>query len=145
MKATIESIASETILQSPKKMKIKGVEYSIAKPTTATLIRVSSLISKLPPVVLTDKVLVETLSIAKDCEVIGEIAATLILGAKRQNIFSPFHNWRNKKLSKSILHDLSPGEVNSLMLDILKDMEVSLFFSSITFLLEVNLLRKTKA
>ena len=60
-----------------------GVEsYIVAPPSIATLILASELIAQLPGLKLDSKqVMFEYLFVAKDCKVLGEIVATLILGA----------------------------------------------------------------
>lgn len=83
MSETIEQKVSETILQKMQEVTIGGATYQVAPPTTSTLILASEHISKLPSIKLDgDKILVETLYIAKDCRVLGDIVAILILGAK---------------------------------------------------------------
>lgn len=81
-KDNIEGLVSDTILQKPYSIQIGQETYEVAPPSIATLILASELISQLPKVEL-DKSLVtfESLRIAKDCKVLGDIVATLILGA----------------------------------------------------------------
>lgn len=82
-KDNIEGLVSDTILQKPYSIQIGQETYEVAPPSIATLILASELISQLPKVEL-DKSLVtfESLRIAKDCKVLGDIVATLILGAE---------------------------------------------------------------
>ena len=81
---TIEQNTAETLLQQPEAVAVGGKTYMIAPPSIATLVLVSRSIAELPHVRLDqDRVLESSLAIAKNCQDIGDIAATLILGAKR--------------------------------------------------------------
>ncbi|MEG2281741.1 MAG: hypothetical protein RSB93_00770, partial [Rikenellaceae bacterium] len=85
MKKKIENKVADTILQEPQEVEVGGVKYSVAPPTTATLIRVSELVSEMPHIKMTSKnILYEVLNVAKDCRVIGDIIAVLILGDKNR-------------------------------------------------------------
>ena len=160
-KDNIEGLVSDTILQKPYSIQIGQETYEVAPPSIATLILASELISQLPKVEL-DKSLVtfESLRIAKDCKVLGDIVATLILGA--ENITteatvvqkSLFGLVRTRKkvtidnraiLSDKILKQLSPSKVNALTLKIINRMEIGDFFGLTASLIEINLLKPTKA
>lgn len=142
-KDNIEGLVSDTILQKPYSIQIGQETYEVAPPSIATLILASELISQLPKVEL-DKSLVtfESLRIAKDCKVLGDIVATLILGA--ENITteatvvqkSLFGLVRTRKkvtidnravLSDKILKQISPSKVNALTLKIINRMEIGDF------------------
>lgn len=83
MNKTIEQTVAETILEQPFEVKVGEKSYQVASASTATLILVSEAISQLPHIALdTEKVVEETLSVAKDCRILGDIAAILILGAE---------------------------------------------------------------
>lgn len=84
---TLEKKVTDAILQrSSDSLEIAGNVYPITPPTPATLILISEQIAEMPEVRIdTDNLLFEVLNKAKDCKVIGKIAATLILGAKRIN------------------------------------------------------------
>ena len=156
-KDNIEGLVSDTILQKPYSIQIGQETYEVAPPSIATLILASELISQLPKVEL-DKSLVtfESLRIAKDCKVL----ATLILGA--ENITteatvvqkSLFGLVRTRKkvtidnravLSDKILKQISPSKVNALTLKIINRMEIGDFFGLTASLIEINLLKPTKA
>lgn len=83
---TIEQLAADTILDnSIGTVTIDGKEYEVKSPTTATLIMVSALISQLPeidPNTPHEDLIPTLMTAAPDCEILGRIAATLILGAK---------------------------------------------------------------
>lgn len=155
----IEEKVAETILQESQIIQIGKKTYDLRPASVATLIQVSKLISKLPDVKLEMEnnadVLVGTLMIANKCEVIGLIAATLILGVNKPVTAPPtlerFLRWltigfkdRHEILGEKILYELGPKGLNSLVMEQLSRLEISFFFGTITSLLEVNILRKTK-
>lgn len=156
----IEQQVAGTILQKTIKVNVGDMVYEAAPASTATLILVSGLASQLPTVQLSEEnVLVETLSIAQDCRVLGDILAVLILGAKglkeTREVIEPklFGLWSKKKtvvidkqaeLADILLKELSPRSLNSLLVELLTSMEIADFFGLITSLLEVNLLRQTR-
>lgn len=156
----IEQQVAGTILQKTIEVHVGDMVYEAAPASTATLILVSGLASQLPTVQLSEEnVLVETLSIAQDCRVLGDILAVLILGAKglkeTREVIEPklFGLWSKKKtvvidkqaeLADILLKELSPRSLNSLMVELLTSMEIADFFGLITSLLEVNLLRQTR-
>ena len=143
-------------------------KYTAAPASTATLILVSETISLLPHAKLDPERLVEdSLSIAKDCRPLGEIAAILLLGAKnlketvkvrqkveKRRLFGLVKVTetieiervidRKAELATELLDDLSPRELNNLVVSLLQKMELGDFFGLTTFLTEINLLRPTK-
>ena len=143
-------------------------KYTAAPASTATLILVSEAISLLPHAKLDPERLVEdSLSIAKDCRPLGEIAAILLLGAKnlketvkvrqkveKRRLFGLVKVTetieiervidRKAELATELLGDLSPRELNNLVVMLLQKMELGDFFGLTTFLTEINLLRPTK-
>ena len=145
MRKTIEQKTSEAILQKPKEVEIGGVTYQVAPPSTATLILVSEIVSQLPRVKL-DKsdVLSEVLRIAKDCKVLGEIAATIIVGARqiKDKGFSPFKT-EVKKISERLLYDIPPSELSKITISLLAGSEIADFFGLTVSLIEVNMTRET--
>jgi len=160
MRKTIEQNASKTILQAPKEVKVGDTVYEVAPPTMATLILASELISQLPATKLdNNNILFETLSIAKDCRLVGDIVATIILGARnltseKETVKTHCFGFLKKKktvhinnlseLSKKLIEELSPAELNNVFAEILKTMQISDFFGLTSSLLEINLLRQTR-
>ena len=166
MEKTIEEKVAQTILQQPEGMTIGGKTYTIAPPSVATLILVSGGVSRLPHLHLDeDKVIEETLSVAKDCQELGDIAATLILGAKHINdivesrhtekkrhlwgLFSTEHTvvkyeTKKERLSRELLEDTTPRDLHNIIAQTLLKMQVGDFFGLTTFLTEINLMRPTK-
>lgn len=169
---TIEQSVADAILQHRSSIEVDGKAYEIASPTPATLILISSLISTLPRIEKNPKdILQEVLRVAKDYSIIGEIAAILILGAKRveekcivetdEFIIEKVFSWRKLKyksvakkrikevlekdaLSHALLYNCSIDVISKIIATRLKDMQVSSFFAVTTSLYEVNLISPTK-
>ena len=160
MPKTIEQQVAEAVLQKPREVTINDRTFTVAPPSVATLILVSEAISLLPQVQLDKKRIVEeVLFVAKDCRVLGDIAATLILGSKgltetvtrrRKRFFGLFSRTvtetidRRAELSRWLLDELDSTRLNKLVFELLKDFNLGDFFGTTTFLIEINLLRPTK-
>lgn len=161
MKKTVESKVAETVLERTTDITIGGETYPVAPPTIATLIEVSELISRMPAVQMNENdILTETLVIAKDCRPMGDILAKLILGhgthikttTTRKTKF-----WglitvttettidKQTQLAKRILETTSPKELHAKVVELLKRLEISDFFGLTTSLIEINLIRRTRA
>jgi hypothetical protein len=161
MNETSESKIANTILERHQIVMIGDMEYEVAQPSTATLIEVSELVSQLPSIKLdSENILQETLMIAKECRLLGKIAATLILGAVRLTNSQPSnlsrlksliqrkpksHDVQCEELGAIILSTTDPKELNTKIIQLLSSMGISDFFGLTTSLLEVNLLRRTRA
>lgn len=169
MAETIEQKVAEAVLQKPIEITVGEKKFSIAPPSVATLILVSEAVSKMPHFKLDpSKVVEEALSVAKDCRPLGDILATLILGArhvderrvvvkpvrKEHRFFFGLIRWESMKmqsvevsskddLAEELLLTLSPGDLYLLLAQILTKMQIQDFFGLTTFLTEVNLLRQT--
>lgn len=168
MDKTIEQKVSETILQQPEEITVGEKTYKAAPPSVATLILASEAISQLPQLKLdTEKVVEESLSVAKNCRALGDIIAILILGAKhltetvkRREIKEKRYLCgllrrkhevevrviidRKSELAKEILENISPTNLYILFATLLQKMQIQDFFGLTTFLTEINLLRQTK-
>ena len=168
MAGTIESKVKQTILQEPIEVTIGGVLYKAAPPSVATLICVSEAVSLLPHIRLEpEKVVDEVLSVAKDCRPLGDIVAILVLGAKgltetRREVKTVEKRRfcglikeqeqvevvevidHKSNLAKTILEELSPRELKTLVGTLLEKMEIGHFFGLTTSLIEANLLRPTR-
>lgn len=163
---TIEQKAAAAILQKPVVLEVNGKRYEAAQPSTATLILVSEAISLLPGFKLDkENIVPETLAVAKDCRVLGDIMAVLILGAKhigdkvkvrqiqekrgflglyRRRVTVEVERSRKEETARELLEDLTPAELASLASQMLNRMEIGDFFAITTFLGGVNLLHPTK-
>jgi hypothetical protein len=148
-----ESRVAQTILQQPKQITVGDHTFSVAPPSLATLIMVSELTSMIGyrPMNKEDYIS-EVLREAKKCRVIGDILAVLILGAKtihdEQRRDKKWRIRRRKNVSEEIIqrvmYDLTPKDVQELLITLLSDMDIAFFFGIITSLQEVNLLKPTK-
>lgn len=144
MKKTIEQKVSDVILEKSSKIKIKDREFEVAAPTLATLIRISDLISTLPKVEM-DKndYISESLKIAKDCSVISEIVATMIVG-----VDTPKARFYQKpiieELSEFISKKCTLVELKELIVQLILMMEIPSFFAFTTSLIEINLIKRTR-
>ena len=166
MEQTIEQKVASAILQRDvAQIEINGRVYNIAPPTIGTLIAVSELVSTLPVVekVPSTEVVNSVLKNARHFKSLGKIAATLILGAKpiiEQRDITPQKKcalWRflaqkrhivpvnlQNELAEIILDNVSPSVLFNIVLQRLKDMDVTNFFFITTSLSEANLLKPTK-
>lgn len=148
---TIESKTANTVLQQPVEVEIGSEVYHVAPPSIATLILASEAISKLPQINLDgEDIHSDCLYIAKDCEILGEIVAILVLGAKglkgTEKKFFGFKTVEIDKkniLAKKIISELTPRQLNQALGKILAGMDSAFFFATTDFLIKVNLLRKT--
>lgn len=165
---TIEQQVAATILQKDFEVTVGDKKYKAAPASTATLILASEAVSRLPRISLDpEKVVEESLSVARLCSPLGDIAAILLLGAKNLTetvkvlkTVEKRYLWgivkrkkeieveqvidRKKELSKELLENLSPRELNNLVVSLLQKMELGDFFGLTTFLTEINLMRPTK-
>ena len=162
---TIEQRVGATLLQQPRQVEVAGKTYSVAPPTIATLILASEAISLLPQERLDDQHIVEeTLRIAKDCRILGDILAILILGAKglteertteertteERTLFGLRRRRttrtidRKRELADELLEALAPRDLWRLISELLRDMQLGDFFGATTSLLEVNLTKATR-
>lgn len=156
----IEKKIADTILQEPQAVDVGGIKYTVAPPSTATLIRVSELVAQMPHVKLASKnILYEVLSVAKDCRVMGDIIAVLILGEKNRTekkMIAKYNFFgmsfckqevtinKQAELAKELLNNMSPKQLNTLAVQLLMSMEISDFFGLSTSLIEVNLIKPTR-
>lgn len=162
---TVESQVATAILERPVgEVTIEGKTYKIGSPSVATLILVSELVATLPVVenVPQEKVLYSVLRYAKDFKPLGDICATLILGAKGlteeveetvvQGKFWPFKRVKKVKrvvdrkaeLSRLILETMQPQDIFNIIVGRLNNMQVGSFFAITTSLSEANILKPTK-
>lgn len=157
---TLEERVKNTLLEQAITVQVGAQTYEVAPPSLATLILVSEVIARIPNFTLDpDKMVQECFGVARHCRFLGEVAAILILGAKRSELRatpSPgkfksclrtlcFGRRRRQKdvLAERILLELSPKELFRIVSRILGTLELSDFFGLTTFLLEINLLHPT--
>lgn len=157
---SIEQKVSETVLQKKHNVVIGGATYEVAPPSIATLILVSELVTRMPDYEPDrEYILRDALVVAKDCKVLGEIVAVLVLGAdgliqeRKETKTYLFGAIKKEKtvsfdakacISNTVLHQMSPKKVNEMVIDLLETMEIADFFQLTASLREVNLIRRTK-
>lgn len=172
MKSIEKKVADAILQRASVSIEIEGKVYPVAPATPATLILVSDLVTELPEVRTdADNLLFETLRTARDCSVIGDIVAALILGAKRikeQHTISVERttetrrfSWKKLRwvkvrekhtedvlefryLSELILDNCSPATISEIVSKRLLDMGLSDFFGLTTSLSAANLIRPTR-
>lgn len=151
---SVEKRVTDTILQTPFDVRVGGETYQVAPPSCAVLILVSEMISTMQFKMDKEAVLNSVLKYAKDCRVIGDIVALIILGIdgciEKKKIVRK-HYWGLKKevieieinhqdiLSRKLLK-LSPNELGNLLANLLTTLEVSDFFGLTASLSDLNLL-----
>lgn len=151
---TEEQVASSILQQKDQTIEIGGKTYRFGKPSVATIIMVSGLISRLPDVNtdITDAELTEeVLRTAKHSKVLGEIVATLILGAKRVMEIreSKGHWWQRRKneydrLSRDVLLECDAKELSKLVIENLTNLHLGNFFAITASLAGANATKPTK-
>lgn len=168
MEQTIEQKVAQTVLQQPTQVTVGDRTFDVAPPTLKTLILASAAISQLPQEELnSDHIVQETLYVAKNCGVLGDIAAILILGAKgltetatrrvkrrRRGLLGLFGLTREvteeqtidrkAELSDYLLENLSPKQLRDIVMSLVHKLQLGDFFGLTTFLIDLNLLRPTK-
>jgi hypothetical protein len=148
--ANVAQLTADAILQNPVKVTVCGREYSVAPPSTATLIEASKYIAGIPQVSVdeSDNILSSALAAAADCGYVGDIVAILMLGKKhlvseKKYLFGLVTRRVDnvRRLSKELLENLTPEELNGLIAQILQMLRVDFFFGTLTFLKGINQLR----
>lgn len=155
--AGIEERTADTILQKPETVTVGGKEYEVAPPSIATLVLASKYIARLPRVELDkENVLGGVLAVAKDCGMIGDILAILILGAKRseedadrapsfiRRISNRKKETKRERLAKELLEAMKPRDAYSLLAKLVGNLQIADFFGLTTFLIGVNMTKATK-
>lgn len=169
MERNIESKVAAAILQQPMEVTVGEQVYQVAPPSVATLILASEAAGRMPQISLNpEKIIDETLSVAKYCRPMGEFVAILILGAKclkeehtkeieeerERRVFGFRCGYKKvrrrervdikRALADRLLEELSPRELYELTARLLQQMQIGDFFGISTFLIETNLLRPKK-
>jgi len=155
----VEKRVADTILQKPINVKVGDKTYTANQPSVATLIMASKEIAKLPPQDMdSENIVYESLNIAKDCHVIGDVLAILILGAKQiklqqkqsnsllKRFYSLFKDQEitKEQLAEDILTDVQPQDLIIMLNRLLDSMQIAFFFGITTSLNDINLLKATK-
>lgn len=160
MEQTTEAKVAQTVLQEPTLVTVGDRTFDVAPPTLKTLILASAAISQLPQEQLDhDHIVQETLYIAKNCAVLGDVAAILILGAKglKETATRPRKGLlgllgfkhkvvidRQAELANYLLENLSAKSLRDVIMSLVQKLQLGDFFGLTTFLIDLNLLRPTK-
>lgn len=142
-----EKETTRAILQDPEVLVIAGKTHKAPAPNTATIIRISELISELPRIMPEDgsNILEYTLKQAKLCRPVAEIAATLVIGAhKPKSIRGIIAKYRTKNMVDTFLYKVRPSEKNEIIAQLLGRMEIADFFALTTSLISINITKATK-
>lgn len=148
---TAEEKVAQAALQEASKIKIGGRTFKAHPPAIATLIKVSACVSQLPQMDI-DKndPIGETLRVAKDCGVLSDLAATMILGARgRFPIFDALvsipYRIRYAFLRWFVENKVTPAELQQSVVELLVNrMQTAFFLSTITSLAEINTTKPTR-
>lgn len=162
-------VAGTVLQEDDKQITVGGHTYTYGKPTVATMIMVSALVSELPVLNHSARgadIVREVLRTAKDLGKLGEIASVLILGAKRvkehrqisagKAFPAPWWAfWRkNDKpimleekdaLAENLIDELSVDELQNLIIGRISDLHVGGFFGLTTSLTTANILKPTRS
>lgn len=153
---SIKKQIADAILEKPIEINILGRIINAPRPTLGTMIEVSKLINDYDYQEFTkddknfDKIIGETLRIAKNWEGLAEILAWLLLGKNKAlqelKIFGIVIYIKDniKPLKNEILNKLTPKEIAEAIFKICGSMECGFFLSTIGFLNNINHLKKTK-
>ncbi|MCC8112314.1 MAG: hypothetical protein LIO74_12275 [Ruminococcus sp.] len=170
---TLEQKVAQCILQrATDTIEIEGNTFEVCPPTPATLILISSLVSQLPEVDdKAENMMYETLRIAKDMSIIGDICTAFILGAKRirenrkivteKMEYTTHWSWRKmrkvktcravreetseaKWLADKLLYEVTNETLVRVVAKRLGMMQMADFFALTTSLSAANHLKRTK-
>lgn len=149
MDKTMEQKVAESILQQPETIVVGGKRYTVAKPSTATLIMASAAISRLPKFELQKEAMVsDVLREAKDADGIGEVIAIMVVGTRYMHRFCFvrwYKTWRMRRMKWKLLEEHGADELQKMAYQLFSKMHVGDFFGLIAFLSEVNMTKPTKA
>ena len=150
MEKTIEEKVAEAILQEEFKIKVGEKEYRARPITYGTLIRVSAVISTLPPISDDANVFTGALKHGAHADRLAEIVALCILNRKNTNARYRRRFLRKqliepglKELKEEIMYNCTIGEVGTIVRTIFSRMELSDFFGVMVSLSGVNLIAET--
>lgn len=146
----IERSVADAILAKEKEVTICGRKYKVAPPTPATLIMASAYVAELPTMSMSENILAEVLTKAKDAQAIGKVLATLIMGAKLINQHRKIRRGLFRKqdefewLSNYLLENYTIKEITNMLTQRLAQMEIGDFFGLTTSLSAVSITKRTK-
>lgn len=149
---SIEKQVAEAILQDKILINLGDRKIQVPRPTLGTMIEVSKIISECGVGEFkTDaqNALSETIRIAKDCDMLADVLAILILGVKKRFLSINFLGLnillrnRQKRLKNEILKNLTPKTIAEAIAQIFGAMECGFFLSTLIILKPANILKPT--
>lgn len=151
MSRTVEQKVAETILQETFKVQVGTKEYAVRPISYGTLIRISAIISTLPPIENEENIFAGALRYGAHADKLAEIVALCILN--RRDV-SPRYTRKHlmgrellepgvNELKQEILYNCTIGEVGSIIRTIFSKMELADFFGVMVSLSGVNLIAET--
>jgi hypothetical protein len=152
-KTRIEQSVADTILGNTLKVRISGKVVDVPRPTLSTIIEVSKMVAEYPFVdfnTTNEKLVPETIRIAKEFDGIENVLAMLIIGKKRSKVsFNVLGREivlfdRVKRLGRKLKDDLTAREVAEIIVQIFASMDCGFFLATITSLNTINHLKATK-
>lgn len=150
MQQTIEQKVAQTMLQETFPVRVGTKEYAVRPITYGTLIRVSAVVSTLPPVGEDENIFAAALRNGAYGSQLAEIVALCILN--RKDLRARYsRRWLRRRLAEpgleelkdDILHTCTIGEVGQLVRLLFSKMELADFFGVMVSLSGVNLIAET--
>lgn len=123
---SIEKKVADAVLQREQQLTLHGVKFNVQQPTIATLIAVSELVAQLPETEANNPLSV--MQDLKNCEVVGKVFATIILGVKKRKWYDFRYKSRKERLSNWIVNNCTPNELCGLLGEVMKLMQLADFF-----------------
>lgn len=145
---TVEQQVADTILQKPREIIIGDKKFIQPKPTFATIIEASAIVSSFPKMkdeIDYEELFNDVMRNAKYAKMVGRLLAVLILGVKKPSLITRLiHDRKIKKLSDYILLNVSPKEYATKISEATEGIEVVSFFQIMLFLNRINHTKPTK-
>lgn len=153
MTKTVEQKVAETILQDTFTVQVGAKEYRVRPITYGTLIRISGVISTIPPIPDEENIFAGALKYGIHADKLAEIVALCILNRRDTRTRYKRHYrklWKPTiveagldELKSEIMHNCTIGEVGAIIRTIFSKMELSDFFGVMVSLAGVNLTAET--
>jgi hypothetical protein len=148
---TAEQKVAQAALQEKSKVKMGGKTFKVNPPCLATIYKLSSYVSQLPQMEIgKDDYVGETLRVAKDCGLISDIVATMVVGARSKypvfdSVLSIPRRIRYAFVRWFIENKVEPKELQEAFVEILVNRMQTAFFLNVGISLsEINTTKPTK-
>jgi hypothetical protein len=148
----MESKVANTLLEEKQTIVIGEVSHKMAPPSIATLVLASKYIKQLPAKALsTDNLISEMMQNADKLIPLGSALSVMILGAKTyasKETLSFKHLYKKRKTKGELLaNKINTADIKHVLgsfFRILEVMNLNDFFQLTTFLIELNITKRTK-